>query len=153
MPTAHLHAGLFKTGTTAIQAGLLSERAHLAASGLHVARTGQSAETGAHHALVQALAGLQLGPKQADLPERLRAEIDAAGRPDLLVSSEFLSLILRPRGALERVAGWEAAWRPMARRLRGRAPADRPRSMADRMHRAGYDVAEIGFDPGADEVI
>lgn len=109
MPTAYLHAGQFKTGTSAIQASLLARRAHFAAHGLLVPQAGQSPETGAHHALAQALAGLPLGPKQATIPQRLQAEIEAAGRPDVLISSEFLSLILRPRGALEQVSGWFAA--------------------------------------------
>ena len=89
-PRLHIHAGLPKTGTTAIQAGLAANRGRLEQAGLHLADTGFDPR-GNHHALFWALGG----PDPRRRRRAVAALLREAARGDLLVSSEFALLALR----------------------------------------------------------
>ena len=85
----HIHAGLPKTGTSALQAYLALNRAGLAGQGLVLPDTGFSSD-GHHHALFQALAGPLPGPRRR-AAAALAGEVRAC-RCDALVSSEYALL-------------------------------------------------------------
>jgi len=92
MPTLHIHTGLHKTGTTSLQKMFFDNTAVLARRGYLYPRTGLSgrANNWGHHELAYALRGPGLGRQ---LWTTLRREADAAGLPDVVVSSEELSLL------------------------------------------------------------
>lgn len=85
----HIHAGLPKSGTTALQKFLISNRALLSSAGLYLPETGLDPR-GNHHAVIRALGSFN-PVQRAAMARRFRAEI---GR-ELLVSSEFASLMVR----------------------------------------------------------
>lgn len=92
MPTLYIHSGLHKTGTTSLQKALFDHRDLLARHGYLYPRTGLSEKSNnwGHHELAYAMRG----PHRArEMWARLRAEADAAGLPNVVVSSEELSLM------------------------------------------------------------
>lgn len=95
MPTLHIHAGVHKTGTTSLQKTLFDNRAHLKAHGVLYPETGlsQLPSNWGHHDLAYAMRHAQQGQS---MWAALRAEADAAGLPDVVVSSEELSLLPFP---------------------------------------------------------
>lgn len=80
----HLHVGLPKTGTTAIQAGLFANRTLLERAGLSLAP--MHGETGAHHDLA-----LLLGRRG---PEAFIEALEAGGAARQVVSSEIFGIQL-----------------------------------------------------------
>ncbi|MEM9196522.1 MAG: hypothetical protein AAGD12_01605 [Pseudomonadota bacterium] len=92
-PVLHIHAGLPKTGTSAIQKVLRDNRGALLAQGILVPRTGQR-EDGPHHTLLAALAGVTAPGRRLAL-QRLRDEIAAARPHAVLISSELFIPLLR----------------------------------------------------------
>lgn len=92
MPTLHIHTGLHKTGTTSLQKTLFDNRAHLKSHGMLYPETGlsQLPSNWGHHDLAYALRHPHTGQR---MWAALRAEADAAGLPDVVVSSEELSLL------------------------------------------------------------
>ena len=101
MPTVFLHAGMHKTGTSAFQQFMQDQRHWLLEHGYYVPETGRT-KGGAHHLLVRAIAGLPGPPAFADLPSALTKEISEAGQPDLIISSEAMSHIMRWPELLDR---------------------------------------------------
>lgn len=92
-PVLHIHAGLPKTGTSAIQRVLRDNRDALLAHGVLVPRTGQR-EDGPHHTLLAALAGVAAPGRRVAL-QQLRDEIGAARPHAVLISSELFIPLLR----------------------------------------------------------
>ncbi len=93
-PTLFLHAGLHKTGTTSLQKAFHDNRAYLADKGFCYPHTGllDNTNTWGQHDLAYTL-------RDADgetLWRTLREEADAAGLPNVIVSSEELSLLPHP---------------------------------------------------------
>ena len=89
MPTAYLHIGMHKTGTTGFQSFMKTNRTWLASHGLYVPDSGCSA-LGAHHQMVLALTKLVDNPRLKRLPQELTNEINQIGHPNLLISSETM---------------------------------------------------------------
>lgn len=92
-PVIHLHVGVAKTGTSALQRFLADNREGLGRQGLLVPRTGQRAD-GPHHALVWQLAGLGPGGRGAAIG-RLAEELRASGLPAAVISSEYALPLMR----------------------------------------------------------
>lgn len=92
-PVIHVHAGLPKTGSSALQRFLVLNGGRLRAAGVLVPETGQ-AEGGAHHPLMFDLAGLNPLVRGAALND-LEQEIRDSGADQVLISSEFLYGVLR----------------------------------------------------------
>lgn len=90
----HIHAGLPKTGTTALQAFLMRNRALLQERALVMPETGLEAARGNHHALAQGL-GSYNPLARANMARTLSAEIENRTEGDILVSSEFIYLMCR----------------------------------------------------------
>ncbi|RMF39150.1 MAG: hypothetical protein D6754_06055 [Alphaproteobacteria bacterium] len=91
--TLHIHAGLPKTGSSALQRFLADNRDALMEQGLFIPRTGQRAD-GPHHVLMARLGGV-LGRGRAAHAEALAQEILAADAPAALISSEYAVPLLR----------------------------------------------------------
>ena len=94
MPTVYLHAGMHKTGSSAFQHFMQDQRNWLLERGYLVPKTG-CAKGGAHHSLARVIAGLPGPPAFADLPNALTKEISEAGQPDLIISAESMSTMMR----------------------------------------------------------
>lgn len=92
MVVIHVHAGLPKTGTTAIQAFLAGNAGLLAARGLYLPQTGLGPR-GDHHDLIIALGGTSWGAR-ARAADALLAEIAESGAREVLVSSELAYFLL-----------------------------------------------------------
>ena len=92
MPTLHMHTGLHKTGTTSLQKTLFDHQNQLRQHGILYPKTGMSQHPNnwGHHELAYALRNRQTGQK---MWTALRAEADAEGLSDVVISSEELSLL------------------------------------------------------------
>ena len=92
MPTLFLHVGLHKTGTTSLQKAFFDNRAALERQGFLYPRTGLSPKpvNWGHHELAYAL---RHRPQGTEMWQALRKEADDAGLPNVVVSSEELSLL------------------------------------------------------------
>jgi hypothetical protein len=88
----HVHVGIPKTGSSALQRFLLDNRDRLADSGVFLPRTGQRHD-GPHHPLVRRLSGL--AGTRAPKIEALAAEIRASGLPAALITSEYIVPLMR----------------------------------------------------------
>lgn len=93
MAKLYLHAGGFKTGSTAIQEYLKANRAHLAERGLLVPEAGAD-NGGRHLPLVRALTQEEVSRKVAASPEAVAAELAAAPDRDAVISCEVLENVL-----------------------------------------------------------
>jgi len=93
MAVIHIHAGLPKTGSSAIQAFLGANAQRLGTSGLLVPATGRD-EAGHHHHLFQSFGGLHPFRAKA-LCSELECEIAASRHGVVLLLSEFAYLCLR----------------------------------------------------------
>lgn len=95
MPKLILHTGLHKTGTTSVQKMLHQNRAGLARQGFLYPQTGlaDGVANWGHHPLAYALRSPQTG---REIWTALRAEVEAAQLPNVIVSSEELSLLPFP---------------------------------------------------------
>lgn len=96
MPTAYVHIGLAKTGTTAIQRAAAKLQEPLEAAGIRFLRHGRTDEQNGHHCLAWALRSARQanGACSPDTLEEVRAELAGLAGTDtnVLVSSEELSL-------------------------------------------------------------
>jgi hypothetical protein len=90
MPTAYLHIGQHKTGTTSFQGFMEINRKWLGKQGLYVPDTGRSPQ-GAHHQLTLSLMEIVENPKILKLAGQFVKEIKRKKYPDLLISSETIS--------------------------------------------------------------
>lgn len=92
MPTLYIHSGRHKTGTTSLQKTLFDHSRTLARHGYLYPRTGlsQIRNNWGHHDLAYALRQRSTGTK---LWTELRTEADTADLPNVVVSSEELSLL------------------------------------------------------------
>ncbi len=91
----YIHVGPHKSGTTSIQWFLQENRAELLEQGYFVPES--ETKRGAHHGLVQALAGLELGEhREAPIAHCIR-EIAQTTANAVIISSEALEGILRNR--------------------------------------------------------
>lgn len=90
MPTAFLHIGQHKTGTTGFQSFMKTNRNWLWSHGFYVPDTGCS-DQGAHHQMVLALSGLIDNQHLRNLPQALSSEITQNRHPNLLISSESMT--------------------------------------------------------------
>jgi len=88
----HIHVGAHKTGTTSIQWFLQENRAELLESGYFVPES--ETKRGAHHALAEALCGMEIGQHREPLVARsLRALIETPAEA-IVISSEALEGLL-----------------------------------------------------------
>ncbi len=92
-PVIHIHAGLPKTGSTALQKFLYQNRFLLRPAGLLVPETGMT-EGGAHHPFFFEAGGLNPFERSAAVND-LEAEIRDSGARAVLLSSEFVYGVLR----------------------------------------------------------
>lgn len=92
MPKLILHTGLHKTGTTSVQKMLHQNVGALAQQGFLYPKTGlaDGVKNWGHHPLAYALRNLKTG---RELWQALRAEVEDAQLPNVIVSSEELSLL------------------------------------------------------------
>lgn len=92
MPTLHIHSGLHKTGTTSLQKTLFDNTALLAHHGYLYPETGLSPlpNNWGHHELAYALRRPVAG---REIWSALRREADASKLPNVILSSEELSLL------------------------------------------------------------
>ncbi len=90
----HIHAGLPKTGTTALQSFLKLNKARLAAAGLHLPQTGYEDARGNHHALAQGL-GSYNPLERKGMVRAVAKELEVLQRGEVLISSEFAYLMTR----------------------------------------------------------
>ncbi len=85
----YIHVGPHKTGTTSIQYFLRENRAELLTHGYFVAES--EAKRGAHHALAEALAGLDVGEHRKPLVARSVRAIAETSAEAVIISSEALT--------------------------------------------------------------
>lgn len=92
MPTLYMHTGLHKTGTTSLQKTLFDHQDALRKHGILYPKAGMSKlpNNWGHHDLAYALRNRQTAQQ---LWSELRAEADAEGLPNVVISSEELSLL------------------------------------------------------------
>ena len=91
----YIHVGPHKTGTTSIQWFLQENRAELLKHGYFVPES--ETKRGAHHALAEGLAGLEVGDHREPLVARSIAAISETPAPAIIISSEALEGLLRNR--------------------------------------------------------
>ncbi len=91
----YIHVGPHKTGTTSIQWFLQENRAELSIHGYFVPESER--RRGAHHALVEGLAGLDVGQHREPLVTRSVQEIAETPAAAIIISSEALEGILKSR--------------------------------------------------------
>jgi hypothetical protein len=93
--TCYIHVGPHKTGTTSIQWFLQENRAELLKVGYLVPES--ETKRGAHHALAEALAGLDVGEHREPLVARCIAAIAETSARTIIISSEALEGLFRNR--------------------------------------------------------
>jgi hypothetical protein len=93
--TCYIHVGPHKTGTTSIQWFLQENRAELLKDGYLVPES--ETKRGAHHALAEALAGLDVGEHREPLVARSIAAIAETSARTIIISSEALEGLFRNR--------------------------------------------------------
>lgn len=86
--SCYIHVGPHKTGTTSIQWFLQENSAELLAHGYFVPES--ETKRGAHHALAEALAGLDVGEHREPLVARSIQAIAETSAPAIIISSEAL---------------------------------------------------------------
>lgn len=86
--SCYIHVGPHKTGTTSIQWFLQENSAELLAHGYFVPES--ETKRGAHHALAEALAGLDVGKHREPLVTRSIEAIAETPAPAIIISSEAL---------------------------------------------------------------
>ncbi|PYK23824.1 MAG: hypothetical protein DME59_15795 [Verrucomicrobia bacterium] len=91
----YIHAGPHKSGTTAIQWFLQENRSELQKHGYFVPES--ETRRGAHHALVESLAGLEIGAHREPLAERSIRALRELPAEAIIISSEALEGILGSR--------------------------------------------------------
>jgi hypothetical protein len=91
----HIHVGPHKTGTTSIQWFLQENGAELLKHGYFVPES--ETKRGAHHALAEQLAGLDVGEHREPLVARSIAAIAETPAQAIIISSEALEGLLRNR--------------------------------------------------------
>ena len=91
----YVHVGPHKTGTTSIQWFLQENRAELLQHGYFVPES--ETKRGAHHALAEGLAGLDVGEHREPLVARSIAAIAETPAEAIIISSEALEGLLRNR--------------------------------------------------------
>jgi hypothetical protein len=91
----YIHVGPHKTGTTSIQWFLQENRAELLTHGYFVPES--ETKRGAHHALAEGLAGLDVGEHREPLVARSIAAIAETPAQAVIISSEALEGLLRNR--------------------------------------------------------
>jgi len=91
----HIHVGPHKTGTTSIQWFLQENRAELLTHGYFVPES--ETRRGAHHALVEKLAGLEVGEHREPLVAKSIEAIAETPAEAIIISSEALEGIMRSR--------------------------------------------------------
>ena len=91
----YVHVGPHKTGTTSIQWFLQENRAELLQHGYFVPES--ETKRGAHHALAEGLAGLDVGEHREPLVARSIAAIAETPAQAIIISSEALEGLLRNR--------------------------------------------------------
>ena len=95
----HIHVGPHKTGTTSIQWFLQENRAELLTHGYFVPES--ETRRGAHHALVEKLAGLEVGEHREPLVAKSIEAIAETPAEKIIISSEALEGLLRNRQQTE----------------------------------------------------
>jgi hypothetical protein len=95
MRVCYVHVGPHKTGTTSIQWFLQENRAELLKHGYFVPES--ETKRGAHHALVEGLAGLDVGDHRQPLVTRSIRAISETSAQAIIISSEALEGLLRNR--------------------------------------------------------
>jgi hypothetical protein len=91
----YIHVGAHKTGTTSIQWFLQENRAELLKHGYFVPES--ETKRGAHHALAEGLAGLEVGEHREPLVARSFAAIAETPAQAIIISSEALEGLFRNR--------------------------------------------------------
>src|SRR5262245_41244713 len=91
----YIHVGPHKTGTTSIQWVLHEHSAKLLAHGYFVPQS--ETKRGAHHALAEGLAGLDVGEHREPLVARSIAAIAETPARAIIISSEALEGLFRNR--------------------------------------------------------
>src|SRR5215217_1095043 len=91
----YVHVGPHKSGTTSIQWFLQENRAELLTHGYFVPES--ETRRGAHHALAEGLAGLDIGEHREPLVNRSIAAIAETPAQAIIISSEALEGLLRNR--------------------------------------------------------
>ncbi|MEM8699825.1 MAG: hypothetical protein AAGF44_11665, partial [Pseudomonadota bacterium] len=89
----HIHAGLPKTGSSAIQRFLMANRGALRGQGLLVPEAGLGLR-GDHHDWMFRLGGLDWWDRRRAVAE-LVEDLEAAPEEEILISSEFAYLMMR----------------------------------------------------------
>jgi hypothetical protein len=97
--TCYIHVGPHKTGSTSIQWFLQENSADLLKYGYFVPES--ETKRGAHHALAEGLAGLDVGEHREPLVARSIAAITETPAPAIIISSEALEGLLRNRQNIE----------------------------------------------------
>ena len=95
----YVHAGPHKTGTTSIQWFLQEDRAELLKQGYFVPES--ETKRGAHHALAEGLAGLDVGEHRDPLVATSIAAIAETSAQAIIISSEALEGLFRNRQNVE----------------------------------------------------
>jgi hypothetical protein len=114
--TAFVHVGTHKTGTKALQVFCAMNREALGSAGIHYPVAGRvpmgTGSTPGHHQIAFDLMRSSESPSLA----AALAEIDAAGPPSVLLSSEEFHMLLGAQGRLEAIArGFRSRdYRPVA---------------------------------------
>src|SRR4051795_5892345 len=91
----YIHVGPHKSGTTSIQWFLQENRAELLKHGYFVPES--ETKRGAHHALAEALAGLDVGEHRQSLVTKSIRAIAETASETIIISSEALEGILESR--------------------------------------------------------